>query len=153
MASPDAYKGIIPALKVPFRGDGALDGPELGRFAGWLSGVDGIVALMVNGHTGEVFALTSAERVEVTRGTVEAAAGRVPVISSVVCEGIADAVQTAKLLKGAGATALNVMPPRTQTSTTRRRRSRCLRIGPAWCWRTGSGPSRASARSCWSRRG
>ena len=104
-------KGLIPAIAVPFREDYSIDEEALTSFARWLAGQRNIKALMVNGHTGEVFSLTPRERVEVTRITVKAVDGRVPIISSIVCEGIADAVEQALLTKEAGAAALDIMPP------------------------------------------
>lgn len=111
MAHTLDLKGLIPAIAVPFNEDFSIDSAGLARFARWLSGQRGIKALMTNGHTGEVFSLTPAERVEVTRITAAAVEGKAPVISSIVCEGILDAVEQAKLAKGAGASALDVMPP------------------------------------------
>ena len=58
---------------------------------------------MTNGHTGEVFSLTTRERAEVTRITADAVKDICPVISSVVCEGIAEAIEHAKMAKEAGA--------------------------------------------------
>lgn len=104
-------KGLIPAIAVPFQEDFSIDAAGLTRFARWLAGQRGIKALMTNGHTGEVFSLTPAERTEVTRITAQAVDGRVPVISSIVCEGILDAVEQAKAAKAAGASALDIMPP------------------------------------------
>lgn len=104
-------KGLIPAIAVPFQDDFSIDAAGLTRFARWLSGQRGIKALMTNGHTGEVFSLTPDERNEVTRITVRAVDGRVPIISSIVCEGILDAVEQAKAAKAAGASALDIMPP------------------------------------------
>ncbi|WP_291197590.1 dihydrodipicolinate synthase family protein [Hyphomonas sp.] len=105
------FKGVIPATAVPFNEDLSIDAPGVARFAKWLSGRPGVKALMTNGHTGEVFSLTSKERAEITRLTVNAVGGRVPVISSVVCEGILDAIEHAELAKKAGAAALDIMPP------------------------------------------
>ena len=105
------FKGLIPAIAVPFNDDYSIDAPGLTRFARWLSGQAGIKALMTNGHTGEVFSLTPRERAEVTRITVDAVDGRIPIISSVVCEGILDAVEQAGWAKEAGAKALDIMPP------------------------------------------
>jgi 4-hydroxy-tetrahydrodipicolinate synthase len=104
-------KGLIPAIAVPFNEDFSIDETGLARFSRWLAGQPGIKALMTNGHTGEVFSLTPAERAEVTRITVEGVDGRVPVISSIVCEGILDAVEQAGMAKAAGASALDIMPP------------------------------------------
>ena len=86
------FNGIIPAIAVPFNPDFSIDEPELRRFSQWLASQPGVVALMTNGHTGEVFSLTPRERAEVTRITAKAVDGMCPVISSVVCEGIKDAV-------------------------------------------------------------
>ena len=64
------FRGIIPAIAVPFRSDYSVDEAELRRFALWLAERKGVVGLMTNGHTGEVFALTTRERAEVTRITL-----------------------------------------------------------------------------------
>lgn len=111
MSSRLDLKGLIPAIAVPFNDDFSIDAAGLGRFARWLAGQPGIKALMTNGHTGEVFSLTPRERAEVTRITAEALEGRVPVISSIVCEGIKDAVEQAGWAREAGASALDIMPP------------------------------------------
>jgi 4-hydroxy-tetrahydrodipicolinate synthase len=105
------FHGLIPAMAVPFRPDHAIDAPELRRFAQWLGRQPGVVGMMTNGHTGEVFSLTPRERAEVTRIVAEAAEGICPVVSSVVCEGIRDAVEQAGWAKEAGAAALDIMPP------------------------------------------
>lgn len=105
------FHGLIPAITVPFRADYAIDASELRRFAAWLGRQPGVVAMMTNGHTGEVFSLTPRERAEVTRIAAEATQGICPVVSSVVCEGIADAVEQASWAKQAGAQGLDVMPP------------------------------------------
>jgi len=111
MAIMTNFRGIIPAIAVPFRADNSVDEPELRRLALWLAQRKGVVGLMTNGHTGEVFALTSRERAEVTRITADAVKDVCPVISSIVCEGIAEAIDHASLAKEAGAAALDIMPP------------------------------------------
>jgi 4-hydroxy-tetrahydrodipicolinate synthase len=105
------FNGIIPAIAVPFTRDFAIDEADLRGFAQWLAGQPGITALMTNGHTGEVFSLTPRERAEVTRITASAVGSQCPVISSIVCEGIKDAVEQAQWAKDAGATGLDIMPP------------------------------------------
>ena len=111
MPSIANYRGIIPAISCPFTPDHRIDEPALRRLASWLAGHDGVVAVMTNGHTGEVFALTPAERAEVTRIVADELKGRLPVISSIVCEGLADAAEHARAAQAAGAVALDVMPP------------------------------------------
>jgi 4-hydroxy-tetrahydrodipicolinate synthase len=105
------YKGIIPALALPLQPDLSIDEAELRRLSKWLCGFKGVAALMTNGHTGEVFSLTLKERAEVTRIVVDEAAGRLPVISAVTAEGIAEAVEQAQMQKASGATGLDIMPP------------------------------------------
>jgi 4-hydroxy-tetrahydrodipicolinate synthase len=111
VATIQNYHGIIPAISTPFTPDYRIDEAALRKLASWLAGHKGIVAVMTNGHTGEVFSLTAAERAEVTRIVADELRGKLPVISSVVCEGIRDAEEHAKLAKAAGAMAIDVMPP------------------------------------------
>jgi len=105
------YRGIIPAIACPFTADHRIDEAALRRLASWLAGHAGVVAVMTNGHTGEVFSLTPAERATVTRIVADELRGRTPVISSIVCEGLADAAEHARMARDAGAVALDVMPP------------------------------------------
>jgi 4-hydroxy-tetrahydrodipicolinate synthase len=105
------YRGIIPAIACPFTPQHQIDEPALRRLASWLAGQPGVVAVMTNGHTGEVFSLTPKERAQVTRIVADELKGRLPVISSIVCEGLADAREHATMAREAGAKALDVMPP------------------------------------------
>jgi 4-hydroxy-tetrahydrodipicolinate synthase len=105
------YKGIFPAMQCPFDQKLHIDEPELRKFASWLAGHTGIGGLVTNGHTGEVFALTGKQRAEVTRIVAEAVNGKLPVVSGLCCEGIAEAVEHAQMARDAGAAGLLVMPP------------------------------------------
>lgn len=111
MASITNYHGIIPAISCPFTPDHRIDEPALRKLASWLADHEGVVAVMTNGHTGEVFSLTPTERAEVTRIVADELDGRLPVISSIVCEGLAEAAEHARMAREAGAKALDVMPP------------------------------------------
>ena len=82
------YRRLIPAIACPFTTDHRIDEPALRKLSRWLAEQPGIVALMTNGHTGEVFSLTATERAQVTRIVANELQGSgVPVISSIVCEG------------------------------------------------------------------
>jgi 4-hydroxy-tetrahydrodipicolinate synthase len=105
------YRGIIPAIACPFTPDHGIDEPALRKLASWLARQKGVVAVMTNGHTGEVFSLTPRERAQVTRIVADELKGKLPVISSIVCEGLTDAREHAALAREAGAQALDVMPP------------------------------------------
>jgi 4-hydroxy-tetrahydrodipicolinate synthase len=105
-----AFKGVIPALAVPFRDDYKIDEDGLARFSRWLAGCRGVSALMTNGHTGEVGSLLPEERAEVTRIVADAVAGRVRVISAVCSEGTFEAIEHARAAAHAGADTIDVMP-------------------------------------------
>jgi 4-hydroxy-tetrahydrodipicolinate synthase len=105
------YRGILPAMQLPFAQDLSIDEPELRRFTNWLAGHKGIGGFVTNGHTGEVFALTAEQRAEATRIVVDEVKDRLPVVSGICCEGVSEAVQQAHMAREAGANALLVMPP------------------------------------------
>jgi 4-hydroxy-tetrahydrodipicolinate synthase len=105
------YRGILPAMQLPFEPNLRIDEPELRRFTNWLAGHKGIGGLVTNGHTGEVFALTAEQRADATRIVVDEANGRLPVISGICCESIFEAVKQAQMAREVGASALLVMPP------------------------------------------
>lgn len=105
------YRGVFPAMQCPFKHDLSVDETNLREFTSWLMSFDGIGGLVTNGHTGEVFALTSAQRAEVTRIVADEAASRLPVISGVCREGITEACEDAVAARDAGAAGILVMPP------------------------------------------
>lgn len=119
------FHGLIPAIAVPFRPDLSVDEPGLRSFVTWLGRQPGVVGLMTNGHTGEVFSLTPRERVEVTRIVADATRGICPTVSSVVCEGIGDACEQALAAKEGGR----------RRSTSCRRTTGCASgSGRRTCW-------------------
>ena len=111
MALVEAFRGILPAMQVPYREDFTIDERELRRFARWLAGHQGIGGLVTNGHTGEVFALSREERAEVTRIVSSEVGGQVPVISGICSENMTEAAEHARMARDAGAAGLLVMPP------------------------------------------
>ena len=106
------YKGIIPAMQCPFGRTLASTSRSCASFAAWLAGHDGVVAVMTNGHTGEVFSLT-AERARRGHAHRRRRASRASCRSSrrIVLRRARDAVEHARMARDAGATALDVMPP------------------------------------------
>ena len=111
MALIQAFRGILPAMQLPYNDDYSIDEPELRRFTSWLAGHKGIGGLVTNGHTGEVFALSPEERAQATRIVADGVAGKVPVVSGICCDSISEAVEHAGMAKDAGASGLLVMPP------------------------------------------
>lgn len=106
------FTGILPALQLPYREDLSIDEEELRRFSRWLAGHDGIGGLVTNGHTGEVFALSPAERAQATRIVADEVRDLdMPVVSGICCESVTEAVEHAQMAEEAGASGLLVMPP------------------------------------------
>ena len=111
MSMVEPFRGILPAMQLPYDEDYKIDEAELRRFTARLASIQGIGGLVPNGHTGEVFALSPAERAEATRIIADEAAGRVPVISGICCESIDEACEHAEMAQRGGATGLLIMPP------------------------------------------
>lgn len=89
------FRGVFPYIVSPINRGGEIRRDVLGRLCNDLvaKGVHGIAAL---GSTGEFAYLGRAQREDVVRASVEAVAGRVPVIAGVSSTATADAVDQAK---------------------------------------------------------
>jgi 4-hydroxy-tetrahydrodipicolinate synthase len=104
------FKGSIPALVTPMRGDGAID------FAAWdvlldfhlRQGTDGVV---VGGTTGESPVLERNELEELVRRARARVGGRMPVIAGSGTNGTASSVALSQAAEAAGADALLVVTP------------------------------------------
>jgi 4-hydroxy-tetrahydrodipicolinate synthase len=102
MASIENLRGVVPYLPTPLTAEGTVDVEALKRLCDHLidSGVHGLTPL---GSTGEFAYLDFAAKEQVVAATVEAAAGRVPVIAGVAATTTWDAVAQAKRWKALGA--------------------------------------------------
>lgn len=86
--------GSWPVMLTPMHDDGTVDRDGLAGYTDWLVRT-GSAGLFPVALSGEMYPLTPAERVDVARQVVTAAAGRVPVVASAVGDGpeeVADAV-------------------------------------------------------------
>jgi len=96
------FRGVFPYLVSPVEADGRVRGDVLGRLCDDLikAGVHGLTPL---GSTGEFAYLGAAQRTAVVQATIEAAAGRVPVVAGVASTSTADAVAQALAYQKQGA--------------------------------------------------
>jgi 4-hydroxy-tetrahydrodipicolinate synthase len=96
------FRGVFPYLVSPVEADGRLKSDVLGRLCDDLikAGVHGLTPL---GSTGEFAYLDAAQRTAVVQATIEAAAGRVPVVAGVASTSTADAVAQARAHQQQGA--------------------------------------------------
>src|SRR5437588_6978780 len=96
------FHGVFPYLVSPIDPDGRIRTDVLARLCDDLieAGVHGLTPL---GSTGEFAYLSREQRLRAVEITIEAAAGRVPVVPGVAATSTADAVAQAKAYEKAGA--------------------------------------------------
>jgi 4-hydroxy-tetrahydrodipicolinate synthase len=105
------FHGVLPALITPFTEDGsAIDESALAAVIERLI-AGGVAGLVPGGSTGEFATLTTAERRRLVDVTVEAAAGRVPVVAGTGALSTRETVELSVYAEQAGATAVMVVPP------------------------------------------
>lgn len=103
-------QGVILVLPTPFGPNGEVRPDEVRRAVAWAldKGADGVTVL---GVAGEVFRLSDDERASVVAAAVDAAAGRIPVVSGAGHMSTPLAVNAARVAVAAGASALLLPPP------------------------------------------
>src|ERR671936_2164180 len=107
----EPFHGVLPALITPFTGDGdAIDAPALAAIVDRLVGA-GVGGLVPGGSTGEFTTLTNVERRQLVEVTVEAAAGRVPVVAGTGALSTRETVELSVHAEHAGAAAVMIVPP------------------------------------------
>jgi 4-hydroxy-tetrahydrodipicolinate synthase len=107
----EPFHGVLPALITPFTEDGsAIDGDALAAVVDRLIGA-GVAGLVPGGSTGEFTTLSHAERRQLVEATVEAAAGRVPVVAGTGALSTRETVELSVHAERAGAAAVMIVPP------------------------------------------
>jgi 4-hydroxy-tetrahydrodipicolinate synthase len=108
---PEPFHGVLPALITPFTDDGdAIDTDALTAIVDRLVAA-GVGGLVPGGSTGEFTTMTNAERRELVEATVDAAAGRVPVVAGTGALSTRETVELSRHAERAGAAAVMVVPP------------------------------------------
>jgi 4-hydroxy-tetrahydrodipicolinate synthase len=104
------FGGIYVATVTPMNDKDQVNYDMLGKFTEGLidSGVHGLIPL---GSTGEFYALTPDERHDVLKGTIEAAAGRVPVLAGTNAGSTQDVVSYSQQAEKLGASGLLLAAP------------------------------------------
>ena len=106
---PEKMQGVYPILIMPFDEASRIDVESLQSLVDFViaGGVHGVGVALGS----EVFKLTEAERVLVTRTVVDQAAGRVPVVINTGGNATEPALHYSRLAEENGADALMLMPP------------------------------------------
>ena len=107
----EPFHGVLPALITPFTDDGsAIDTGALTAIVERMIGA-GVGGLVPGGSTGEFTTLSHPERRELVDTTVEAAAGRVPVVAGTGALSTRATVELSVHAERAGAAAVMIVPP------------------------------------------
>jgi 4-hydroxy-tetrahydrodipicolinate synthase len=108
---PEPFHGVLPALITPFTDDGeAIDPRALTALVERVIAA-GAGGLVPGGSTGEFTTLTHAERRQLVEVTVEAAAGRVPVVAGTGALSTRETVELSRHAERSGAAAVMIVPP------------------------------------------
>lgn len=103
-------EGIITATPTPVRADGSIDRKAVIAVAEHVV-AGGSSAIAPIGGTGEYTALTPQQRRKMLEVTVEAVAGRIPVIAGVLSPGMGEALAATKDFTAAGADMIMLVTP------------------------------------------
>ena len=105
------FKGIYAANIVPLESDKSIDTENLIKHVREISEVKGIKGLLVNGHAGENFTLSSNEQIKVLRIIKKSIKKESLIISGVNFEDPQEAALVAKEMLDSGANAILIFPP------------------------------------------
>ena len=105
------YDGIYAATVCPLMPDGAIDELALARHLAEVAGVDGIKGLLINGHAGENFMLSRAEKARVTAWARQVCPPSTILVCGINAEDSLEAQRHVDDAAEAGADAVLVFPP------------------------------------------
>jgi 4-hydroxy-tetrahydrodipicolinate synthase len=103
--------GIVPPMTTPFRPDGSIDEDALRAETRYMIEVARVHGLAVCGSTGEGHTISTEETRRITEIVVNETQGRIPIITGVITDSTAQAIERGKAVKDLGVAALQVTPP------------------------------------------
>lgn len=104
-------RGLIPATVTPFREDGSIDYKDLEEHLVAVASAEGVFGIAVNGHAGEVLALSSEDRAKIVSAARKALAHHIKVIAGIEAHDPEMLVREGIAARDAGADGLLVLPP------------------------------------------
>ena len=111
------FSGAATALITPFK-DGKIDYVHMGKLIEWQI-AQGIDALVVCGTTGEASTLSTKEKTQLTKFTVDLVSGRVPVIAGTGSNDTKYAIELSQEAQELGANGLLIVTPYYNKTTQR----------------------------------
>jgi 4-hydroxy-tetrahydrodipicolinate synthase len=103
--------GIVPPMTTPFRDNDTIDEDALRAETRYMLDAAKVHGLAVCGSTGEGHTLTTAETRRITEIVVKEVKGRVPVITGIITDSTASAIERGRAVKDLGVAALQITPP------------------------------------------
>jgi 4-hydroxy-tetrahydrodipicolinate synthase len=113
MPLPFAPRGVIPAALTAFADDFSIDEASTRKHFRDIAAVDGVSAIVLNGHAAEVHACTEDEQSRLLDLGLAEFGARVPAVAGIYADGSHQAQRLARMATRAGASALLVFPPAT----------------------------------------
>lgn len=130
MTPPFRFDGIYTPVVTPFAADHTVRLDALADVIDWLIS-QGVHGLISGGSTGENYAQTVAERIEIARFTVDHVRGRLPVVVGTGAMLTSDSVALAKAARDMGADAILLASPPYSVPTDRENALNALAIDKA----------------------
>lgn len=121
------FEGIYTPVVTPFADDGSVDREGFARLVDHLIG-QGVHGIVIGGTTGEYYAQTTAERIELMAAAREAVGGRVPLVVGVSALRTEDAAEYARHAREAGADVILIGSPYYAVPTERELALHCLEV-------------------------
>lgn len=110
-APPFRFSGAMPANLLPFKADYSIDEINYRRHLSWLADVEGVNAIVCNGHAAEVSSLNREERRRALAIALDEVGDRVELISGIYTDNTFEAAELARDAREEGAAGLLVFPP------------------------------------------
>ena len=103
--------GIVPPMTTPFSDDNTIEEDAIRAETRYMVEVAKVHGLAVCGSTGEGHTLTTAETRRITEIVVKEVKGRIPIITGIITDSTASAIERGLAVKDLGVAALQVTPP------------------------------------------
>ncbi|NBS72094.1 MAG: dihydrodipicolinate synthase family protein [Betaproteobacteria bacterium] len=104
-------RGLIPATLTPFEANGNVDYKELEKHLIHVSSATGLYGIAVNGHAGEVLALSTDERAKIVEHAKKVIPKNIKLVAGIEGHNFDDLIEQGLRAKKAGADVLLVLPP------------------------------------------
>ncbi len=105
------FSGVMPANLLPFHEDLTIDEVNYRAHLSWLADVEGVNAIVCNGHAAEVSSLNGAERRRALAIALDEVGDRVDLINGIYTDNTLEAATMAAEAQADGAAGILVFPP------------------------------------------